>query len=190
MFHAVDRTVVRVNRWHALSTRLYGPDPDIDPFSWIGDERLAIGNMPTGVTLPDLIAHGITHVVNARATVQTWFSRDLAAEREIFGRDRVAVAPMYDFGWKQPPRRWARAAQFGAAALDDPDARLFIHCHQGRRRSVLVAYAVLRLRGHAPAEAKTLITEHRSAAMIVEAYTDSVERWLATLDQSEPPASP
>jgi protein-tyrosine phosphatase len=167
-------------RLHAWSTRLYGPDPDLTPFSWIGGERLAIGNMPTGRTLPILRAEGITHVVNCRATAQVWISRDLAVERRIFGADRVAFAPMYDFGWAQPPRRWARAALFGAKALDDPDARLFVHCHQGRRRSVLVAYAILRLRGFAPADAETLITAHRSDAVIVEAYTASVERWLAT----------
>jgi protein-tyrosine phosphatase len=173
---------------HALSTRIYGPDKSTAPLSWIGEERLAIGNMPTAVTLPKLITEGVTDVVNCRATVQTWISRDLAEERALFGAEHVAVAPMYDFGWKQPPRRWAAAAQFGADTLGRPDARLFIHCHQGRRRSVMVAYAVLRLRGYQPAEAKALITEHRSVAVIEPVYMASVERWLASRPGGQPAA--
>ena len=43
----------------------------------------------------------------------------------------------------------------------------------------MVAYAVLRLRGHAAQPAMDLLAEHRPEARFVPAYTDSVERWLA-----------
>ncbi|HEY2793725.1 MAG TPA: dual specificity protein phosphatase [Micromonosporaceae bacterium] len=173
-------------RLHDWSTRIYGPSPVNTPFTWIGDERLAIGSLPTARTLPVLSAEGITHVINCRSHEQVWLSRDLAIERQIFGRDRVASAPMYDFGRPQPPRLWAPAARFGAEALDSPDARLFVHCHQGRRRSVLMAYAILRLRGHGPVDAADMITRHRAEAVLVDAYADSVERWLAT-EGHQPP---
>ena len=58
---------------------------------------------------------------------------------------------MWDNGRPQPSRLWAPAARFAAGRLDeDPDAAVLIHCQQGRRRSAMVAYAVLRLRGHDP----------------------------------------
>ena len=70
-------------------------------------------------------------------------------------------------------------------ALEDPEARVLIHCQAGRRRSVMVAYAVLRLRGHGEADAERLILEHRTEAHLVPAYRDSVERWLAAAREDE-----
>ena len=175
-----------MSRWHRLSTRLYGPYTSL--LSWIGHERIAVGNLPTGSTLPRLPAEGVTHVVNCRSVPQTWISGDLAAERALFGGARVAHAPMVDLGRPQPPALWSAAALFAVQVLaDDPDAGVLIHCQQGRRRSAMVAYAVLRRRGHAPEQAAALVTRHRAEAELVAAYTDSVERWLAA---GAPPVGP
>jgi protein-tyrosine phosphatase len=117
--------------------------------------------------------------VNCRSTPQTWISQDLAAERAVFGPARVVHAPMWDFGRPQPPRLWSGAALFAARVLtDDPDAGVFVHCQQGRRRSIMLAYAVLRLRGLGADDAVDLLSRHRVEARIVAAYTASVERWL------------
>jgi protein-tyrosine phosphatase len=97
----------------------------------------------------------------------------------VLGADRVALAPMWDHGRAQPPALWAPAARFAAAALEDPEARVLVHCQQGRRRSVLVAYAVLRLRGLKPDAAQELILASRGVAHLVPAYRESVEGWLA-----------
>jgi protein-tyrosine phosphatase len=167
-------------RYHRYSTTVYGPARDVSPLSWVGDERLAIGSMPTAATLYGLQAQGITHVVNCRSVTQTRFSQDLAMERAVFGRSNVVHVPLRDFGQPQPPRRWAAGARFAVHALTaDPTAAVLIHCHQGRRRSAMVAYAVLRLRGHTPDQAAALITRHRLEAVLVATYVTSVEDWLA-----------
>jgi hypothetical protein len=44
---------------------------------------------------------------------------------------------------------------------------------------VMVAYAVLRLRGHTGPDAAAMILRHRREAELVEAYRISVEEWLA-----------
>jgi hypothetical protein len=44
----------------------------------------------------------------------------------------------------------------------------------------MLAYAVLRLRGHDRARAAALLRQYRVEAMLVPAYVRSVERWLAT----------
>ena len=73
------------------------------------------------------------------------------------------------------------SAHFAADALRHYlTAAVLIHCHQGRRRSVMVAYAVLRLRGHAPDEAAALTRSHRLESEFVVSYTTSVETWLGT----------
>jgi protein-tyrosine phosphatase len=160
-------------------TRRFGPRLTSTPLSWIGEERIAVGQIPTALALPALVGDGVTHVVNCRARAQTWFAQDLAVERAIFGRSNVMAAPMWDDGRPQPPGRWSAAAVFAADALDsNSDAKVLIHCHQGRRRSVLLAYAVLRLRGHDPDGAVRLIVEHRLEAVVVPAYQESVEQWL------------
>jgi protein-tyrosine phosphatase len=179
-------------RWvrFRLANLIYGPGRRTRPFTWIGDERIAVGSLPTPQGLPELAAaEGVTHVVNCRASPQMRFSGDLAAERAIFGADHVAVAPMWDHGRAQPPELWAEAAEFAAAALDDPGARVLIHCQRGRRRSILVAYAVLRLRGRSPEDAARLLLDHRVEAHLVPAYRRSVEDWLAERARDAPPAA-
>lgn len=166
-------------RVHGLSTRVYGPRSGCLGHSWIGDERIAVGGVPVGDGVWRLPEEGVTHVVNCRAPLQTRISQDLWAERRVLGPDRVAHAPMWDSGRPQPPALWSPAAEFAAAALDDdPAAGVLIHCQQGRRRSAMVAYAVLRLRGHDPDEAARLILQHRPQAQLVPEYTAGVERWL------------
>jgi protein-tyrosine phosphatase len=148
---------------------------------------VAIGSIPVGGAVERLPELGVTHVVNCRAQLQTAISQDLWAEREVFGDDRVMHAPMWDHGRPQPARLWAPAARFAAAALDDdPDAGVLVHCQQGRRRSAMVAYAVLRLRGHEPSEAARLVLASRAPARLVPAYRASVEDWLAALDEPLP----
>jgi hypothetical protein len=166
---------------HRHSTRAYGPSRANSWLSWIGEERLAVGSLPTADSLPRLSAEGVTHVVNCRFRAQTWLSQDLALERVLFTPPRVVHAPMWDNGRPKTPDRFAGAVLFAAAALaEDSGHRVLIHCQQGRRRSVLVAYAVLRVGGHGPDDAARLIATHRREADLVPAYLDSVELWLRT----------
>jgi protein-tyrosine phosphatase len=164
---------------HKLSTRLYGPDPASARLSWIGGERVAVGVMPTADTIGKLPSEGITHVVNCRASWEVLVSQELALERRLFGPGRVVHAPMLDTGWRQHPRRWAAAAEFVARTLgEDPTARVLIHCKAGVHRSVLVAYAALRLRGHSADDATALIHGHRDEAELLPAYQASVDDWI------------
>jgi protein-tyrosine phosphatase len=153
----------------------------MDTLHWIGDERIAIGSLPLARLLAPLAEQGVTHIVNCRSRVQVRWSGDLAAERAAFGPGRVAHAPMYDHGLRQRPAAWAAAACFAARVLTEQQrAGVLIHCSAGRRRSPMLAYAVLRLRGHATGQAAALVLSCRTEAELVPAYVRSVERWLAT----------
>jgi protein-tyrosine phosphatase len=167
-------------RFFALSTRLYGPDPQISHLTWLGDERIAIGKLPTAATMRDLPSAGVTDIVNCRTLEQTWISQDLAIERAVFGPTHVVHAPMWDIGRWQKPRLWSTAALFAAKTLDaNPGAGVLMHCQQGRRRSTMMAYAVMRLRGRTVDEATKIITDHRREAVLVPIYAESVEAWIA-----------
>jgi protein-tyrosine phosphatase len=159
----------------APGTQAAGP-----ALSWIADERIAISGVPVVQAVACLAEQGVTHVVNCRPRAQVRWSGDLAAERAAFGPGRVAHAPMQDHGLRQRPAAWAAAACFAARVLQDqPQARVLIHCTAGRRRAPMLAYAVLRLRGHDRAGAAALVLRYRTRAQLVPAYVRSVERWLA-----------
>lgn len=136
--------------------------------------------MPCGQDEIDaLVADGVTHVVNCRADLQVVISQDMWMEQRAFGHERVTHAAMWDNGKPKEPSRWEDATMFAVNTLQsDPDAKVLIHCQQGRRRSAMVAYAALRLRGHDSAEAARLVLNYRSVARIVPAYRTSVEKWL------------
>lgn len=168
-------------RLRRCSIGLIMSDPGSAILSWVGAERIAISGMPPRQAVARLADQGVTHVVNCRARSQVKLSGDLTAERAAFGAGRVAHAPMWDLGRRQRPRLWAEAVAFAARALDtDPQARVLIHCHWGRRRSAMIAYAVLRLRGHAADTAAALILAHRPQARLVPNYVLSVEGWLSS----------
>jgi protein-tyrosine phosphatase len=180
--------------WRARLSRcsigLVMSDPHSAVLSWVGGERIAISGMPTLHAVPQLADQGVTHVVNCRARPQVKLSGDLAAEREAFP-GRVVHAPMWDLGQRQRPRLWAEAAAFAARALaEDPQARVLIHCHWGKRRSAMLAYAVLRLRGHDVESAAALVLRYRPQAELVPNYVRSVENWLAARVLHVSPAVP
>ena len=159
-----------------------GPDAASPALTWIGDERIAISGVPSARTVARLAEQGVTHVVNCRPRAQVRWSGDLAAERAAFGSGRVAHAPMQDHGLPQRPAVWAAAACFAARVLDEqPQAGVLIHCSAGRHRSAMLAYAVLRLRGHDRTQAASLVLSYRTEAQLLPAYVRSVERWLAAV---------
>ena len=176
-------------RLRRCSIGLLMSDPHSAALSWLGGERIAISGMPTRSKVPGLADQGVTHVVNCRARSQVKLSGDLSAELAAFP-GRVMHAPMWDLGQRQRPRLWAAAAAFAAKALaEDPHARVLIHCHWGKRRSAMVAYAVLRLRGHAQETAAALVLKHRPQAALVPNYVRSVEGWLASQGLTCPTAA-
>jgi len=149
--------------------------------SWLGDERIAISGVPSAWMVAVLAEQGVTHVVNCRPRAQVRWSGDLAAERAAFGPERIAHAPMQDHGLRQRSSVWAPAVCFAAGVLEDqPQAGVLIHCTAGRRRSAMLAYAVLRLRGHDHTRAAALVLRYRTEAVLVPAYVRSVEQWLET----------
>ena len=163
--------------WRAARFRLtnlfYGPGTKTRPWTWIGDTRVAIGSLPTPTSLPILKdREGVTHVVNCRADKQVLLSGDRDMEQAVFGPDHVAHAPMWDHGRPQDEASWTAAAEFAARALDDPDAKVLIHCQRGRRRSAMVAYAVLRLRGFSAGLAsRAILLQGRLAELVQEFRT-------------------
>ena len=145
------------------------PEPDVTgpALSWIRDERIAISGVPPAWAVARLAEQGVTHVVNCRPRAQVRCYGDLAAEQAAFGPGQVAHAPMQDHGRRQRPAVWAAACFVVRVLEDQPQTGVLIHCSAGRRRSAMLAYAVLRLRGHDRARAAALVLRYRTEAQLV-----------------------
>jgi len=113
---------------------------------------------------------GITHVVDNRFE---WSDDDLVAEHcpEIhylhLGVDD-AGQQMPD-GWFDLGTEWVRGA------LQDPEAKVLVHCHMGINRGPTMAYACLLMLGHDPIEAMTMIRSARPIAAI--GYAEDALDW-------------
>lgn len=113
---------------------------------------------------------GITHVVDNRFEFS---DDDLVAEHcpEIhylhLGVDD-AGQQMPD-GWFDLGTEWVRGA------LQDPEAKVLVHCHMGINRGPSMAYACMLMLGHDPIEAMTMIRSARPIAAI--GYAEDALDW-------------
>ena len=68
--------------------------------------------------------------------------------------------------------------RFALQALEDPEAKLFVHCAAGVHRAPMMALAVLCATGYSLEEAKHLIQTKRYVVDFAEVYVRSVEEFL------------
>jgi protein-tyrosine phosphatase len=71
-----------------------------------------------------------------------------------------------------------RGVEFASHALDDPSAKLYIHCAAGVHRAPMMALAVLRAMGWTLEDAKRTIQARRPVADFADVYVKSVERFM------------
>jgi hypothetical protein len=110
----------------------------------------------------------VTHVINAAGIPN-------AAVLEAGGFS-FHLAPFIDNGGEQEAFVWEGIRAFVEPVLADPDAILAIHCIGGPRRSVSVAYLVLRLQGQTVVEALATILKALPGENPI--YAPFIEAWL------------
>jgi protein-tyrosine phosphatase len=139
--------------------------------TWL-DDRIAVGG---GIWNPDNMAAvsraGITHIID----MQIEFNDTPLAEP--FGIV-VCWNPVDDDFEPKRPEVFERGVEFALAALDDPTAKLFIHCAAGVHRAPMMTLALLGVMGWKVEAAMDLIEEKRPAADFADVYVRSVERFL------------
>lgn len=140
-------------------------------FQFITD-RLAIGGaIGTEENMRTLAQAGITHVVNMQAEFD---------DRMIVGDTEVEVLWIEcadDFLPKPADMFWD-GALFALGALEDPYARVLVHCAAGIHRGPMMLLAILRALGYAREEAIPLIASTRPQADFPEIYVESVEDFI------------
>lgn len=119
--------------------------------------------------LRELVARGVTHVVDTRieADDAAWVQRVADVEYLWHGMDDAGQR--VSSSWFDVAVDWARAA------LDEPGAVVLTHCHMGINRGPSLGLAVLLSQGWDVVDAIAAVREARPIAAV--AYAEDALRW-------------
>jgi protein-tyrosine phosphatase len=141
--------------------------------TWITD-RIAIGGgIWNEQKMMEVARAGISHIIN----MQIEF--DDAPLAEPYGI-RLLWNPVDDDFQPKPPEVFQRGVDFALQALEQDDARLFIHCAAGVHRAPMMALAVLRALGWGLPDAKKAIQSRRPVVDFADVYVRSVDDFMRT----------
>ena len=141
--------------------------------TWI-TERIALGGgIWNARNMEELARFGLTHVINMQIEFD---DRPLAEPLGI----RVLWNPVDDDFLPKPAALLARGVDFALEALQDPRARLYIHCAAGVQRAPMMTLAVLCAQEWGIEEAMALIEGRRPVVDFADVYVASVRRFLET----------
>jgi len=147
--------------------------------SWV-TERIALGGAIWNArNMEGLVQAGVTHVLNMQIEFD---DRPLA---ELFGI-QVLWNPTDDDFLPKPPELLKRGVDFALAAMEDPEARLYVHCAAGVHRAPMMTLAVLCAMEWKIDAAMVLIETRRPVVDFADVYVGSVQRFLESRVESEP----
>jgi protein-tyrosine phosphatase len=139
--------------------------------SWL-TERIAIGGgIWNAENMAKVAEAGITHIIDMQIEFD---DTPLAKEHEI----EVLWNPTGDDFEPKPASLFRQGVEFGLRALEDEEAKLFIHCAAGVHRAPMMALALLGSMGWELQRARELIERQRPVADFAEVYVRSVEKFL------------
>jgi protein-tyrosine phosphatase len=139
--------------------------------TWV-TERIAVGG---GIWVEERMVEvaeaGVTHVID----MQIEFDDTALGQRVGV---EVLWNPVDDDFQPKDRRVFERGVKFALRALEDPQAKLFVHCAAGVHRAPMMALAVLCASGYSLERAKELIQTKRYVVDFAEVYVRSVEDFL------------
>ena len=150
--------------------------------TWV-TERVALGGgIWNARNMAELAQAGVTHVLNMQLEFD---DRPLAEPHWV----RVLWNPTDDDFLPKPPELLKRGVDFALAALDDPEAKVYVHCAAGVHRAPMMTLAVLCAMEWEMETAMVLIETRRPVVDFADVYVESVRRFLEARVESEPRSS-
>jgi protein-tyrosine phosphatase len=139
--------------------------------TWVTDRIAVGGGIWSAENMAKVSEEGITHIIDMQIEFD---DTPLAKAHEI----AVCWNPIDDDFEPKPPDVFARGVEFALAALEENEAKLFIHCAAGVHRAPMMTLALLGVMGWTLEDAMDLIEKKRPAADFAEVYVRSVEEFL------------
>lgn len=134
--------------------------------------RIAVGGGIWNAENMDMVARaGVTHIID----MQIEFDDTTLAKPH--GID-VLWNPVDDDFQPKPAQVFQRGVEFAIEALDQPEAKVYIHCAAGVHRAPMMTLALLCALGLTLKDALRLIETRRPQADFAEVYVRSVQRFL------------
>src|SRR3954470_14439571 len=122
--------------------------------SWVTDQIAVGGGIWTDEQMIEVVRAGITHIID----MQIEFDDTPLAKP--YGVKVLWNAVDDDF-LPKPPEVFHRGVEFALNALEDDEAKVFIHCAAGVHRAPMMALAVLRALGHSLESASSVLESRR-----------------------------
>ncbi len=139
--------------------------------TWVTNRIAVGGGIWTDEKMIEVVRAGVTHVID----MQIEFDDTQLAEP--YGV-KVLWNPTDDDFQPKPPELFRRGVDFALEALDDAEARVFIHCAAGVHRAPMMALALLRALGFSPSDAVDMIQSRRNVVDFADVYVESVEEFI------------
>src|SRR5215470_12485707 len=139
--------------------------------TWITGRVALGGGIWTAEHMAEVARAGITHIID----MQIEF--DDTPLGEPFGI-RVLWNPTDDDFQPKEPELLRRGVDFALEALEDENAKVFIHCAAGVHRAAMMTLAVLCSQGWELDDAIETISSRRPVVDFAEVYVNSVEKFL------------
>jgi protein-tyrosine phosphatase len=140
--------------------------------TWITDRLAVGGGIWTEDKMSEVARIGITHIIDMQIEFD---DTELAAPYGI----RVLWNPIDDDFQPKPPDVFQRGVEFALEALDEPGAKLYIHCAAGVHRAPMMSLAVMCALGWKREEAQSLVQARRPMVDFADVYVQSVEDFLS-----------
>jgi len=145
---------------------------------WI-TERIALGGgIWNARNMAELAQSEITHILNMQIEFD---DRPLAEPHNI----QVLWNPTDDDFLPKPPELLQRGVDFALGALEDPEARVYVHCAAGVHRAPMMTLAVLCALDWEMDAAMRLIETRRPVVDFADVYVESVRRFLESRVKGE-----
>jgi protein-tyrosine phosphatase len=150
--------------------------------TWI-TERIALGGgIWNARNMEELAQTSVTHVVNMQIEFD---DRPLAEPYGI----RVLWNPTDDDFLPKPPELLKRGVDFALEAMNEQEARVYVHCAAGVHRAPMMTLAILCAMEWDVDAAMVLIETRRPVVDFADVYVESVRRFLESRVEAEPRGS-
>lgn len=140
--------------------------------TWVTGRIAVGGGIWNARNMQEVARAGVTHIID----MQIEFDDTPLAEP--YGVKVLWNATEDDFQPKSA-ELLKRGVDFALAALDDPEARVFVHCAAGVHRAPMMMLAILRAMGWDLEDAKRLLQSRRPVVDLADVYVNSVEDFIA-----------
>lgn len=140
--------------------------------TWV-TERIALGGgIWNEQNMIEVVKAGITHVINMQIEFD---DRPLCEPYDV----KVLWNATDDDFHPKPPQLLEAGVKFALAALQDPNAKVYVHCAAGVHRAPMMTLAILRRMGWSLEDALETVQSLRPIVDWADVYVESVERYVA-----------